>query len=100
MQPVDAAIGQGQHRVQPVLVKRRRLGGPLDFDVAAVVDAHDVHVHFGGRVLVVVEVQHRRGLRTMPTEIAASIPVRIGALQDAGLAELREPPARARRTRR
>ena len=43
-----------------VAAEGRRLGGALHLDVASVVGAHDVHVHVGGRVLRVVQVE--RGL--------------------------------------
>src|SRR5262245_50891203 len=39
--------------------KRQFFGGALDFDKAPLAGDHEVHVHFAGRILVIVEVDQR-----------------------------------------
>src|SRR6266540_352028 len=58
-QPIDAGGGQGQQIVQPVLGERRVLRCALDLDEGPRARHHHVHVHVGGRVLRVVEVEER-----------------------------------------
>jgi hypothetical protein len=89
MQPIDAGIGEREHRVQRVFPIGGCLGRPLDLDVPSVVDAHDVHVDLGRRVFLVVEVEHRAPIDD-PDRNRSQHPREHRRAHDLGLAQLRE----------
>src|SRR5512133_994712 len=57
LQPQDALDGDAQHPVEGLAPERPPLRRALDLDELAVAGGDHVHVHVGGRVLVVVEVE-------------------------------------------
>src|SRR3954447_21250999 len=59
---VDAGGGEVEQVVESRAVERHALGGGLHLDEAAVAGHHDVDVHLGVRVLLVVEVEERRAV--------------------------------------
>src|SRR5207245_2102835 len=54
----DAALGDGEERVQPRAAEGHLLGRALHLHELAAAGHDDVHVHFGDRVLGVAEVEH------------------------------------------
>src|SRR5437867_13180285 len=55
----DAALGDGEERVQPRAAEGHLLGRALHLHELAAAGHDDVHVHLGARVLGVAEVEHR-----------------------------------------
>src|SRR5437016_14431841 len=55
----DAALGDGEERVQPRAAEGHLLGRTLHLHELAAAGHDDVHVHLGARVLGVAEVEHR-----------------------------------------
>src|SRR5256712_22653 len=55
----DAALGDGEERVQPGAAEGHLLGRALYLHELAAAGHDDVHVHLGARVLGVAEVEHR-----------------------------------------
>src|SRR5256884_1482282 len=55
----DAALGDGEERVQPRAAEGHLLGRALDLHELAAAGHDDVHVYLGARVLGVAEVEHR-----------------------------------------
>src|SRR5438445_719804 len=54
----DAALGDGEERVQPRAAEGHLLGRALHLHELAAAGHDDVHVHFGDRVLGLAEVEH------------------------------------------
>src|SRR5438552_11028182 len=55
----DAALGDGEERVEPRAAEGHLLGRALHLHELAAAGHDDVHVHLGTRVLGVAEVEHR-----------------------------------------
>src|ERR1051326_6606147 len=60
--PVDSLPGEIEQRVEQLAREGLALGRCLHLDDASVARHHDVHVHLGGRVLRVLEIEQRRAV--------------------------------------
>ena len=70
-QRLNAAHAERYQFIHLGSTERLTLGCSLKFDKAAIAGAHNVHIDFGARVFVILEIQEGT-LSTMPTLIAAT----------------------------
>src|SRR5881396_3977379 len=77
----DAALGDGEERVQPRAAEGHLLGRTLHLHELAAAGHDDVHVHLGARVLGVAEVEHRLALDDAHTDRGHAIADRGSRLQ-------------------